>query len=109
MNKLDIGAAVGVVGLGILQVHSSYREYAGPLADIRDSASVDGAARQRLIDADVLTGVTALVVGVSATVASGSPYPLILSLIGYAVIALYYHLALNNPSLGGTQNGDTSG
>jgi hypothetical protein len=93
--NLEMGSAIALVGAGIFQIHDVYTQHAGSLADIRQSSNHDLLAVTKLQDADVLVGAITLVVGGSISLATGKVYPLALAVLGYALIAAYYHSALN--------------
>lgn len=98
-TKLEIGAAVGLVGAGVFQLHSAYAQHAGSLPSVRSADPNDAGTAQRLMDADVLVGGMTLIVGGAISLATRQVYPLILALLGYSLTAWYYHTALRGPSI----------
>jgi hypothetical protein len=96
MERLEMGAAIAVVGAGIFQIHDMYTKHAGPLDDVRAALPGDAGVSAQLTDADVLVGSTALIVGGAITLATGKIAPLILSIVGYLLVAGYYHAAFSN-------------
>lgn len=90
--NIETGTAIGLVGLGIFQIHDAYTKHAGSLSDARESKP---GARVRMQDADILVGATALVVGGALSLASKQAFPIMLAILGFAIISGYYHLALS--------------
>lgn len=99
MDKVEVGASTALVGAGIFTIHSHYRDHAGSLSDCRNASPDDPHARQRVLDADVLTGGLVVLVGGSLSYLTKSPLPLALAVAGFVLIAGYYHGALNGPAL----------
>jgi hypothetical protein len=93
--NVETGTAIAIVGAGIFQIHDQYSKHAGELTDIRNAPAGDIESLMRLQDADVLVGATALIVGGTLTLASGKVFPLAIAVVGYILIAGYYHYALN--------------
>lgn len=99
MDKLEIGGATALVGAAIFQIHSQYTQHAGSLSDARGADPSDLGARQRILDADVLTGGLVLLVGGSVSVFTRSAVPLALALAGFLLISAYYHATLVSPCI----------
>ncbi len=97
MDKMEIGAGAALVGAGLFSIHAHYKDHAGSLSDARQALSSDLAAKQRLLDADVLTGGLVILAGGSLAYMTKSPAPLLLAIAGFVLIAGYYHGALNGP------------
>lgn len=97
MDRLEIGASTALVGAGIFSIHSHYKDHAGPLADIRSASPTDKGACQRVLDADILTGGLVILVGGSLSYMTGKASPMVLAVLGFALISVYYHASLNGP------------
>lgn len=99
VDKFDLSTGTALVGAAIFQVHSQYTSHAGSLSDTRQAAPGDMSARQRVLDADVLTGGLVLLVGGSLTVLTRSATPFIVAAAGFLLISMYYHAALVSPGV----------
>lgn len=99
MDKLEIGGATALVGAAVFQIHSQYTTHAGSLADAREASMNDPKTRQRISDADVLTGGLVLLVGGSVSYFTRSVVPIAIAIIGFGLISVYYHAALTGPAL----------
>lgn len=97
MRSLEVGAATGLVAVGIFQIHDLYTRHAGDLHDMRTSSGTDAEAQQQLRDADVLAGSMTLLAGGALSLAVRKWYPLAIAGIAYGVVSIYYHAALQQP------------
>jgi hypothetical protein len=93
--NLGMDAAIGLVGIGVFQIHDIYSQHAGTLDAMRHSSPSDISSVMKLQDADILVGALTLIVGGSLSLASGKVFPLGLAVGAYLLIAAYYHSALN--------------
>jgi hypothetical protein len=93
--NLEMGAAIGLVGIGVFQIHDIYAQHAGSLDAMRHAVPTDIDSVMKLQDADILVGAITLMVGGSVSLATGRVYPLGLAVAAYLLIAAYYHSALN--------------
>lgn len=99
MRNLQVGAATGLVAVGIFQIHGLYTEHAGSLHDMRCASGSDAEAQQQLRDADVLAGSMTLLAGGALSLAVRKWYPLAIAGIAYGVVSVYYHAALQQPAV----------
>jgi hypothetical protein len=97
-RRLEVGAAVGLVGVVIFQVHDVYTKHAGPLDDMRQASGGDLSSQQQLRDADVLAGNMTMLAGGALSIAVRSWYPLALAAVSFGIVSLYYHKALVQPA-----------
>jgi hypothetical protein len=93
--NLSMDAAIGLVGIGVFQIHDIYSQHAGSLDEMRHASPSDLSHVMKLQDADILVGAITLIVGGSLSLASGKVFPLGLAVGAYFLIAAYYHSALN--------------
>jgi len=109
MNRLEIGAATALVGVGIFQIHDCYIKHAGPLNDVRNAPIGSLATKQKLLDADCLAGGLTLLAGGALAIATGKVSPLILAVFAFSLVAWYYHAACNSHPVTDTysEDGDT--
>jgi len=96
MNRLEIGAATALVGAGVYQIHDCYVKHAGPLNDVRNAPIGSLATKQRLLDADCLAGGLTLLAGGAISIATGKPYPMLIAVLAFSLVAWYYHAASNS-------------
>lgn len=96
--KWETGAAVGVVGLAVVQAMSMYREACPPLSEIRMAPVADYEMRQRLLDADIYGGIAVLIIGGAASVLTRSAVPVVLGSSGLLLLSVYHRSVLNSPS-----------
>jgi hypothetical protein len=97
MDKVEIGASTALVGAGIFSIHSHYKDNAGPLSETRNGGGPE--SKQKVMDADILTGGLTLLVGGTLSYFTKSPAPLVLAALGFILISGYYHTALNGPAV----------
>lgn len=96
LPKLEQGAAVGIVGLAIVQAMSMYREAAPSLADIRNAPPGSQEMRQRLLDADIYGGIAVLIIGGAVSVLTRDWLPLLLSSSGLLLLSAYHRSVCNS-------------
>lgn len=99
MDRLEVAAAVGITGASVFAIHGIYTQHAGTLSDARSAPAGDPETRQRLSDADILTGALALVVGGTLTAVTRRPEPIALAVVALAVVAVYYHAACESQNV----------
>jgi hypothetical protein len=99
-NKIDVtdGAALGLVSFAVLEVFRTYKECAPPLPDIRTADRNDWTTKQQLVDANVLSGIIVVLMGVGAWVLIGKKWPLIFLALTWGSTAGYYYLVQQGPS-----------
>lgn len=102
--KLEQGAAVGIVGLAIVQAMSMYREAAPSLAEIRNSQPGAQDMRQRLLDADIYGGIAVLIIGGAVSVLTRDPLPIVLSSSGLVLLSAYHRSVCNSAPPGDPDN-----
>ena len=96
---MDVGPSTALIGAGIFSIHSHYQNNAGPLSEVRKASADNMQVKQKVMDADILTGGLVLLTGGSLAYLTQSSTPLILAILGFALISGYYHAALNGPTL----------
>jgi hypothetical protein len=88
---MDLGIALAITGAAVFSIHTVYTQHAGTLSDARTAPSNDPGTRQRLTDADLLTGGLVLLVGGGLAGMTGKPHALVFAVAAFAIVALYYH------------------
>ena len=112
VEHLEMGTAIGLVGLGVFQIHHMYTQHAGKLEDMRAGPPDSAGLKAKLMDADFLTGSNALLVGGAIALATQKGWPLIIAALGFLVVSAYYHATLNSPyrpTVEMESNGDDDG
>lgn len=102
LPSMETGAAVGVVGLAVVQSMSMYRTAAPSLAQLRTSAPGDYTMRQHILDADIYGGIAVAVIGGSAAVLTRSMVPIVLGSIGLILLSLWSRMVLNSATPAGS-------
>lgn len=85
---------VGILGLGMLQIIGLYEQTAPSLQELRSAPPFDDTARQQLMDANIIVGVTTVVVAAMATIVTQSVWPLVFYLGGLGMVALWHYLVM---------------
>jgi hypothetical protein len=99
MSKVDVtdGAALGLVSFAVLEVFRTYQQCAPSLQDMRTADRNDWTTKQQLVDANVLSGIIVVLMGVGAWVLIGKKWPLIFLLLTWGSTAGYYYLVHQGP------------
>jgi hypothetical protein len=97
---LETGAAVGIIGLAVVQSMSMYRDAAPSLEECRRSSPGDYRTRQHLMDADIYGGIAVAVIGGSAAVLTRSWVPLVLGSLGLIMLSSWSRMVLNSANAG---------
>lgn len=87
-------AAVGLSGFGIWQLSGLYNDMAPNLGDLRKASPDDPTMNAQLQDANLTTGVMALLAGVLASYMAGTYLPLLVIGSVWATLALMHHRVL---------------
>lgn len=95
---LEQTAAVGLVGLAIVQSMAMYRDACPKLADIRRAPVGDYAMRQDLLDADIYGSLAVAIIGGTVGVLTRSWLPLFLGSTGLVLLSAFHRAVLNSPS-----------
>lgn len=96
---MEYSAASALVGLSVIEVFKVYRDVAPTLQDCRASSSDDPKINQGLLDAEVMAGITAVILAGGAAFLTKSPLPLVLSALGMLLITQYYRSVLRSISV----------
>jgi len=96
--KLDEGAAIAVISFAVLEVFKTYKTTAPSLKDCRMKPADDWDTAQQLLDADVLTGMVVVLMGIAGVILMNKKYPLVFLVITWVVVAGYYHLVRKSPN-----------
>jgi hypothetical protein len=96
--KLDEGAAIAVISFAVLEVFKTYKSTAPPLKEVRLKSKDDWDTAQQLLDADVLTGIVVVLMGLAGVVLMNKKYPLVFLILTWVLVAGYYHLVRRSPN-----------
>lgn len=91
-QRMEPVAAAGLVMVALWQLREAYSDAAPDLGALRRCDRDDVEHRQRLLDADLITGGLALLAGGTASWLTGSWVPLIIVAAGFAWISGWHHL-----------------
>lgn len=94
-TRLEFGAAVGLVGLAIFQMHDLYVKHAPDLPAVRSATHSDIAIRQAILDADILTFGIGVVVGGSICLLTHSYLPIVFTVSAAVLLSFYWRSVLN--------------
>lgn len=95
---MDEGAAIAVISFAVLEVFKTYKATAPSLKDCRLKDKNDWDTAQQLLDADVLTGMIVVLMGIAGVILMNKRYPLVFLIVTWVVVAGYYHLVRNSPN-----------
>lgn len=90
-----------VVGIAGFQLLQAWNNNAPSLAECRSAPAGDPTTKQQLIDADILVGSAALILGVSVAYMTGDKTALAVMAALFGTTALWHHLVLNGSQEGG--------
>lgn len=94
MKIYDPSVATGIVGLAAFQLWSAWNSSAPSLADAREAAPGDVSVKQKLMDADILVGGLAVIVGGVLAVMTHDVTALILMLVVFGALSVWHHMVL---------------
>lgn len=98
MPRLDDGAAIAVISFAVLEVFRTYQSTAPKLSEVRSAPSDDWDTAQRLIDADVMSGMIVALMGLAGVVLMNKKSPLVFLVLTWLMVAGYYHLVRREPN-----------
>lgn len=93
------GLAIAVAGVAVFTLAELWQRTAPTLSDLRGHTPGSMDAKQRLVDADVIVGIVALLGGTFIAVVTRDATALILILMTYGALSLYYHMTLAAPAV----------
>jgi hypothetical protein len=91
--------AVGVLGLGLVQIVSLYEATAPSLSELRHSPEGHLSRQQELMDATILVGSVTAFLAVLSSYATKSFLPAAVFLGGFAIVAGWHYLVLHSPQV----------
>lgn len=91
--------AVGVLGLGMLQIVSLFESTAPSLQELRSSPENDAARKQELLDATLIVGTLTVFVSVIANLATNSVLPGFIFIGGLSIVAAWHYMVLTAPQV----------
>ena len=94
---LSEGAAVAVISFAVLETFKIYRDTAPSLQDVRKASSDDWTVATQLLDADILTGIVVVLMGLAGVFLLNKKYPLVFLILTWAAVAYYYHAVRRSP------------
>jgi hypothetical protein len=95
---LNEGAAIAVISFAVLETFKVYRDTAPSLQDVRAAKQDDWQCAQQLLDADVLTGIVVVLMGMAGVILLNKRYPLVFLVLTWVCVAGYYHAVRKGPN-----------
>lgn len=89
MNK-DFSTGSAMIGMGVFSLHSIWSSAAPTLTAVRDAPPQSIHIKQGILDAAILTGGAAIVVGSTAYFMTKETLPAILMIVTFAALAGYW-------------------
>lgn len=94
MRTYEPTAATAVVGLAAFQLWNAWNSNAPSLAEARVAQPGDDSVRQRLMDADLLVGGLAVIIGTVLSVMTRDMTALLIMLIVFGALSMWHHSVL---------------
>lgn len=94
MQTYEPTTATAVVGLAAFQLWQAWNSNAPSLAEVRAAEPGDVSVRQQLIDADLLVGGLAVIIGTAIAVMTKDATALLIMLIVFGSLSLWHHSVL---------------
>lgn len=94
MRHYEPTAATAIVGVAAFQLWQAWNANAPTLADARKAEPGDTSVRQQLIDADLLVGGLAVIIGTVLAVMSRDVTALLIMLVVFGSLSLWHHSVL---------------
>jgi hypothetical protein len=94
---LNEGAAIAVISFAVLETFKVYRDTAPPLKECRFADRNDWGTSQQLLDADVLTGIVVVLMGMAGVLLLNKRYPLVFLVATWMATSFYYHAVRKGP------------
>lgn len=98
MPKLEDGTAIAVISFAVLEVFRTYQSTAPKLSEVRAAPVDDWDTAQRLLDADVMSGMIVVLMGLAGVVLLNKRAPLVFLILTWLCVAGYYHLVRREPN-----------
>jgi hypothetical protein len=95
---MDEGAAIAVISFAVLEIFRTYQSTAPKLTDIRKARKDDWLTAQQILDADVMTGLLVVVMGIAGVVLMRNRWPLVFLIGTWLLVMGYYHAVRRGPS-----------
>lgn len=95
MARLENATAATVIGVAGFQLAQLWNNNAPSLSDIRNAHSSDLTIKQQLLDADVMVGGIAIILGVTFAILTGDMTALLVMLAIFGSMSLWHHSVLN--------------
>jgi hypothetical protein len=96
--QVSDGAAIGLISFAVLEVFRTYRDVAPSLTEVRTADKDDWTTKQRLVDANVMSGIIVVLMGVAGVILMNKRWPLLFLVITWAAVAGYYYLVQQSPN-----------
>lgn len=94
MKQYEPAAASAVVGIAAFQLWQAWNANAPSLAEAREAPPGDTSVKQKLIDADLLVGGLAVIIGTVISVMTRDITALIIMLVVFGSVSLWHHSVL---------------
>ena len=95
----DNALAIAVAGVTVFSLAELWQRTAPSLSDLRGHMPGSIDAKQRLVDADVVVGMVAVLAGAFIAIVTRDVTALILILVTFGALSLYYHATLAAPAV----------
>lgn len=99
LSASENGLAVAVAGVAIFSIAELWQRTAPSLSDLRGDQSGSLGSKQRLVDADVVVGIVAVLAGTFIAIVTRDATAMVLILITFGALSLYYHATLAAPAV----------
>lgn len=87
----DISTGSAIVGMGVFSLYSVWSGAAPSLSEMRDAPAGDVTVKNKMLDASILTGGLAVLVGGLIYVMTNEPAPGILMLVTFSALVFWWN------------------
>lgn len=94
MLDTNAGLAIAVTGVAVFSLAELWQRTAPSLSDLRGTTPGSIDAKQRLVDADIVVGIVAVLAGTFIAVVTKDATAMVLIMVTFGALALYYHATL---------------
>lgn len=93
---MELSSASALIGLSVVEVFGVFRDVAPTLKECRSAEANSPTINQGLLDAEIMAGITAVVLAGGAAFLTKSGTPLVLAAFGLLLITQYYRSVLRS-------------
>jgi len=98
MARFDASTTATVIGLAGFQLLQAWNANAPSLAELRSAPPGDVSVKQKLMDADLMVGGLAVILGVTFAVLSHDSTALLVMIVIFGLVSGWHHSVLNAES-----------